>query len=211
MANDLRDIELDEIYDFVENGIPGDKTSDVMLYMLEMEKVRGMMLRLDKYASKDAVINHLMKIDGYSRYFATKLYNQAVEYFYCDTTISKSAWRNVIADKMEKVITFAIRTMKDTTDASKVGKMLFDLGKLRQLDQPDIDDFPEGLFDRPFKLYTLDPEKAGIEKADRRELSAFINELPEISELHKDILKREANILPQKIFLDKYEDPRHEE
>lgn len=211
MANDLRDIELDEIYDFMENGIPGDSNSEIMEYMLEMDKVRGMFLRIDKYASKDAIINHLQTVDKYSRAFASKLYNQTMEYFYCDTTISKAAWRNVYAEKMEKVINFAIHNMKDTTDASKVSKMIFELGKLRQLDEPDIDDLPEGLFDRPFKLYTLDPEKAGIDKADRRELATFIDKLPELSELHKDLLKQEAGIFPHKIFLDEHEDPRHEE
>lgn len=211
MANDLRDIELDEIYDFIENGVPTDDKSETMVYMLEMDKVRGMALRIDKFASKDAIVNHLIKVDKYSRYFATKLYNNTMEYFYCDTTISKSAWRNIYAEKMEKVINFSIRVMKDTSDASKIGKMIAELGKMRQLDQPDMDDFPSELFDRPFKLYTLDPEMAGIPKADRRELSAFIDKLPELTELEKDTIRREAGILPLKVFLDNDEDPRYEE
>lgn len=211
MANDMRDIELDEIYDFVENGIPSENKSDTMLYMLEMDKVRGMFLRIDKFASKDAILNHLTKIDGYSRYFATKLYNNAIEYFYCDTTISKAAWRNVYAEKMEKTINFAIATMKDTSDAAKVGKMIAELGKLRQLDQPDLDDFPSELFDKPFKLYTLDPEMAGIPKADRRGVADFIDGLPELTELQRETIKREAGVLPLKVFLENQEDPRYEE
>ena len=211
MPKDLRDIELDEIYDFVENGVPSEATSDTMTYMLEMEKVRGMYLRLKDFPSKEHIINHLIKVDEYSRYFATKLYNQAMEYFYCDVTISKAAWRNIYAEKMEKVIAFAIQTMKDTSDAAKVGKMIADLGKLRNLDQPDMEDLPEGLFTRPFKLYTMNPEDVGIAKADRREIAAFIDGLPELTELERDIIKREAGALPVKVFLDKEEDPRYEE
>jgi hypothetical protein len=119
MANDLRDIELDEIYDFIENGIPTDDKSETMIYMLEMDKVRGMALRIDKYASKDAIVNHLIKVDKYSRYFATKLYNNTMEYFYCDTTISKTAWRNIYAEKMEKVINFSIHVMKDASETAR--------------------------------------------------------------------------------------------
>lgn len=211
MVNDLRDISLDEIYDFIENGIASEENSDIMEYMLLMEKVRGMMLRIDKYPSKNAVINHLTKINKFSPPFARKIYNQAIEYFYSDTTISKAAWRNVYAEQMEKVVSFAIGAMKDTSDASKVAKMIFEMGKLRQLDQPDIEDFPEGLFDRPFKLYTMDPEKVGIPKADRREIAAFIDRLAELTELEKDILKREAGELPFKAFLEPYEDPRNNE
>src|SRR5690606_26769527 len=121
-------------------------------YMLEMDKVRGMTLRIDKYASKEAIINHLVKVDKYSRYYATKLYNQAMEYFYCDSTISKTAWRNIYADKMEKVINFAIAVMKDTSDAAKVNRMIFEMGRLRQLDQLDKEELPDSLFDRPFKI-----------------------------------------------------------
>jgi len=211
MANDLRDISLEEIYDFIENGIPSEQTSDTMRYMLEMDKVRGMCLRIDKYASKDAVINHLVKVDGYKRHFASKLYNNTIEYFYCDTTISKAAWRNVYAEKMEKTINFAIATMKDTSDASKVGKMIAELGKLRQLDQPDLEDLPSELFDRPFKLYTMNPEDVGIPTANRREIASFIDGLPELTELERDLIKREAGVLPMKVFLEKDEDPRYEE
>ena len=211
MANDLRDIELDEIFDFIENGIPSEDKSDTMAYMLEMDKVLGMYRRLKQFPSKDHIVSHLMKVDGYSRYFANKLYNQTMEYFHCDEIISKNAWRNIYAEKMEKVVAFAIQTMKDASDASKVAKMIADLGKLRQLDQPDMEDLPSELFDRPFKLYTMEPEDVGIPKANRREISKFIDGLPELTELERELIKREAGVLPNKVFLDKVEDPRYEE
>lgn len=210
MPIDLRDISLDEIYDFIENGIP-EQQPDIVKYMVEMEKVRGMTLRIDKYASKDAIVNHLVKVDGYKKDIALNLYYQTLEYFYADSTISKQAWRNIYAEKMEKVVNFAIGTMKDTSDAAKVNRMILEMGRLRQLDQPDLEDLPEGLFDKPFKLYTLDPEMVGIPKADRREVAAFIDELPDLSELQKEILKREAGELPFRAFLEPHEDPRNNE
>lgn len=211
MVNDLQDISLDQIYDFIENRdttAEGAKSSPVMVYMLEMEKVRGMALRIDRFASKDAIVNHLMKVDKYSRYFASKLYNQAMEYFYCDNEVSKTAWRNIYAEKMEKVINFAIATMKDASDASKVSKMIADLGKLRGLDQPDPEEFPDGMFDRPFKIYSTDPEFLGMPKIDRRKLSDFIDGLPEMSDAEKIAIKREAQILPVKFLLPDDENPR---
>lgn len=211
MVNDLQDISLDQIYDFIENGNKtpeGSPPSPVMVYMLEMEKVRGMALRIDKYASKDAIVNHLMKVDRYSRYFANKLYNQAMEYFYCDNEISKAAWRNIYAEKMEKVINFAIAVMKDASDASKVSKMISETAKVRGLDLPDAEDFPEGMFDRPFKIYSTDAEFLGLPKIDRRALSEFIDALPELSENEKIAIKREAQVLPVKFLPDDDEDVR---
>ena len=210
MAIELYDISLEEIYDFIENGAmpKNGNPSPIMLYMLEMEKVRGMALRIDRYASKDAIVSHLMKVDGYSKHLADKLYNQTMEYFYCDTTISKAAWRNIYAEKMEKVVNFAIAVMKDASDASKVSKMIFEMGRLRQLDQPDKEEFPDALFARPFKIYTTDPEMIGLPTVDRRKLAQFIDKLPELSEVQKEQIKREAQILPIKVFLEAHEDTR---
>lgn len=210
MENSLQDISLDEIYDFIETGDRDKADPSVIEYLEYMDKVRAMCLRIDKYGSKDAVVNHLVKVDNLSRYLANKLYNQTLEYFYCETDISKAAWRNIYAEKMEKVVNFAIAKMKDTSDAAKVVKMIFEMGKLRRLDQEDKEEFPMELFAKPFKLYTIDPEAVGIPKADRREIAQFIDSLTELNELQKESIKREAGELPFKLFLDKEEDPRHE-
>lgn len=206
----LQDIELDQIYDFIENGISEESKipKEIADYLEMMDKVRGMHLRIDKYASKDAIVNHLIKVDGLSRYLASKLYDQTVEYFYCDNRVSKSAWRNVYAELLMKVIVFAIEKAKDTADAAKIGRMILDLGKLRQLDQPDKEDLPVELFQRPFKLYTTDAEALGMGKVDRAKLAEFIDSFDELSEAEKIQIKREAQILPVKVFLDAEEDPR---
>jgi hypothetical protein len=206
----LEDIDLQQIYDFIENGISENtKIPEAVANYLEMmDKVRGMHLRIDKYASKDAIVNHLIKVEGLSRYMANKLYDQTIEYFYCETRISKNAWRNVYAELMMKVIVFAIEKAKDASDAAKIGKMIVDLGKLRQLDQPDKEELPAELFQRPFKLYTTDAEALGMGKVNRAQLAEFIDSLEELSEAEKIQIKREAQILPVKVFLDEEEDPR---
>lgn len=209
MAINLReDIELDELYDFIENGTANESNTDIMQYLVELDKVRGMYLRIDRFASKDAIVNHLQKVDGYSRYLANKLFNQAMEYFYCDTTISKAAWRNIYAEKMEKVINFAIATMQDTSDAAKVSKMILEMAKVRQLDQPDKEELPMELFTRPFKIYSSDAEFLGLPEVNRLELSEFIDKLPDLSDAQKELIKRESQILPVKVFLDEHENPR---
>lgn len=206
----LKDIDLDNIYEFIENGITEETKipKDIADYLEMMDKVRGMHLRIDKYASKDAIVNHLIKVDGLSRYMATKLYDQTIEYFYCDTRISKEAWRNVLAEMMQKIIVFAIEKAKDVSDAAKIGKMIADMAKLRQLDQPDKDELPFELFQRPFKLYMTDAKALGMPDADRIKLAEFIDSLEDLSEAQKIQIKREAQILPVKVFLDETEDPR---
>lgn len=207
-VSDLKDIDLDYIYEFMEGGISDEMPQEVADYLEMMDKVRGMRLRIDKWASKDAIVNHLIKIDGLSYYLANKLYNQTVEFFYCDSSISKQAWRNVYAEQMEKVIAFAISMMKDASDAAKVGRMILDMAKIRQLDQPDVEELPQELFERPFKLYTTNPEDLGLPGIDRRKLAQFIDNMEDLSEVEKDIIRREARILPLKVFPTDEENPR---
>lgn len=206
--NDIQDIDLDQIYDFIENGVREDAPPEIVEYLEAMDKVRGMFLRIDKWASKDAIVNHLIKIDNLSRYQADKLYNQTLEYFYADNTISKAAWRNIYAEQMQKVVTFAIATMENASDASKVAKMILEMGKMRQLDVPDIEELPKELFERPFKLYNMNPEDLGLPTINRTKLAQFIDNMEDLSEAEKEIIKREARILPLKVFPIDEENPR---
>lgn len=206
-TNSLADISLDQIEDFVENGIVGEENSEIVSYMLEMDKVRGMHLRIKEFGSKEAIMRHLMKVDGLSRYQANKLYTQAIEYFYCDTTISKAAWRNVYAEKMEATVNFAIAAMKDTADAAKVNKMILEMAKVRQLDQPDKEEVPDQ--EVPWKMYSQKPEDVGLPKIDRRIIARMIDEkMPELSDRDRIMLKEEAGILPLNAWRLESEDPR---
>lgn len=208
MINTIQDIELDQIYDFIENGVREDAPSEIVDYLEAMDKVRGMFLRIDKWASKDAIVNHLIKIDGLSRYQADKLYNQTLEYFYSDNTISKAAWRNIYAEQMQKVISFAIATMENASDAAKVVKMILEMGKMRQLDEPDKEEMPLELFERPFKMYFMNPEDLGLPTINRKKLGQFIDSMEDLSEAEREIIKREARVLPLKVFPSDEENPR---
>ena len=89
---------------------------EVLAYALELEKVHGMHLRIKDYGSRDAIINHLTKFNGYSNYLAAKLHDEMLEYFYGDRTISKNAHRYRLADLMEKGINTALVLAKDAKE-----------------------------------------------------------------------------------------------
>jgi len=205
---DIQDIDLEVIYDFIENGKPDNAPKGVAEYLVALDLVRGMYLRFDRFGSKDAIINHLRSVEGYSYYMANKLYNQAMEYFYCDSEISKASWRNIIAQKMEKAISIGLMMAENVGDIAKVNKMMAEMAKVLGLDQPDKEELPMEVFTRPFKMYSVDAEFLGLPPANRRELAQFVDELPDLSESVKVMLKREAMILPVKAFLDDAENPR---
>jgi hypothetical protein len=204
----IDDVDIHDIYDFMENGTPANAPAHIVKYLDLLDKARGMHLRIDQFGSSEAIIKHLMVSDNLSRYKAKQLYNEALEYFYCDNTISKTAYRNIYADKIDKMINFSMQIAKDVSDAGKVVKMIVDAAKVRALDEPDKEELPDELFKQPIKLYTADAKSLGMPETNRNQLKAFIENMPELTEKEKQRLLQEADITPFKIFPNEQEDPR---
>lgn len=204
----LEDISLDILYDFIENGNPDKADPAIVEYLEVLDKVRGMRLRFSNFPSKDHIIKHLMKVDGYTRYLATQFYNDATQYFYCDTKITKEAYINMYAEDQEKDIALARALAKDVSDLAKISKMRMDLANLRQLHVADKEELPEEWFAKPWKLYAMDAEFLGLPTVNRHKLAEQIDNLPELSEKEREMIKREAAVLPVKIFVDGSEDAR---
>lgn len=205
---DIEDISIEEIYEWQERGLSSEVLPEnIANYFDAMDKVRGMKLRFDKWGSKDAIIDYLVNVEGFSRYLAMKLHDQAVEFFYCETQVSKEAWYNLLLDKMEKNLHFAILRSKDTSDAAKIQKMIEQMANIIKDMFPDKDHEDDG-FRRPVKLYTMSAEEAGLPSVDRKALNAMIDNYPEIPEVVKTKIKEEALVLPLKIFADT--DPREQ-
>lgn len=205
-------IDLKDIYDFMETGNPNNAPAHIVAYLDLLDMVRAMFLRIDKFGSKEAIIKHLMVSPTYklTRYKAAQVCDEAQEYFYRDSKISKDAWRNIYADKMEKMINFAMQTVKDVSDAQKVIKMLADASVLRRVNEKDEEELPKEAFQAPFVVYTWDTEALDMPKVNRQKLSEMIDKFPELTEKEKIRIKQESLIpgFPLKIFQNEQEDPR---
>lgn len=208
MKISLDQVDIKDIYDFMERGDVNNAPIHIVEYLELLDKVRGMMLRIDNFGSKEAVVKHLILVDKLSRYKANQVYDEAIEYFYSDSKISKQAWRTLYADKADKALNFAMLQMRDVSDASKVAKMSQEIAILRGVNEPDKEELPEELFQRPFVVYSTDSETLGLPKANRTVLAEFIDSLPELTEKERIRIKREAEILPIKVFENEQEDPR---
>ncbi|OJX55550.1 MAG: hypothetical protein BGO88_04870 [Flavobacterium sp. 38-13] len=201
-------IDLSDIYEFIEKGSLSDAPEGIAEYLVLLDKIRGMAMRIDQFGSKEAIVKHLILVDKLSRYKASKVYDEAMEYFYVDSTISKKAWINIYAEKMDKMINFSMQTVKDVNDASKVVKMLVDVANHREVHTPDKEELPEELFRAPFIVYSADAEFLGLPKINRQRLSEMIDSFPELTEKEKMHIKREALVLPLKVFPDEQENAR---
>lgn len=208
MAMNIDNIDLQDIYEFMERGNPKNAPQHIVDYLELLDKVRGMIIRIDQYGSKDIVVKHLMVTNGLSRYKASQVYDEAVEYFYVSQRVSKSAWKNVYADKMDKMINVSMQLVRTVDDARKVVQMLKDVGDMREVHIEDKENLPEELFKAPIVVYTLDPEELGLPKANRQRLAEIIDQIPELTEKERIRIKQEAQALPIKVFPDEQENPR---
>lgn len=204
----IEDIDIHDIYEFMEHGNKANAPAHIVKYLDLLDRVRGMYQRIDKYGNPEVIIKDLMVTENLSRYKASQVYQEALEYFFCDNAISKKAWKNIYADKIDKMINFSMLTVKDVADAAKVVKMIVDAAGVREVHEPDKEELPEDLFKAPLKVYTADAESLGMPKVNRTQLKEFIEGLPELTEKEKMRLLQEADIQPFKIFPNEQEDPR---
>jgi hypothetical protein len=208
MALTIENIALSDIYAFMESGNPKDAPEAVVQYLELLDKVRAMFLRIDAFGSKEAIVKHLIAVEKFSRYKASQICDDAQEYFYCDSNISKSAWRNIYADKIDKMINISMQHIKDVSDAQKVVKMLIDASVLRQVNVPDVEVIADEVFRKPVVIYSCDPKFLGLPEIDRNKLAKIIDELPELSEKERLQIRREARIDNLEIFPDEQKDAR---
>jgi CRISPR/Cas system CSM-associated protein Csm2 small subunit len=201
-------INIKDIYEFMESGNPANAPAHIVEYLELLDKVRGMFLRIDKFGNRDMIIKHLMTAEKLSRFKAAQVCDEAREYFYSETRISKQAWKNIYADKMEMMINFAMQTVKDVSDAQKVVKMLMDVAVIRGINEPDVEEIPAEVFQPPFVVYSCDAEFLGMPKVNRQKLGEMIDKFPELTEKEKIQIKREAMVLPIKLFPNEQEDAR---
>lgn len=206
---DVADIDLNTIYQFIDRGDRADVPKPIVAYMAYMEKVRCMDQRRESYGNRDMVVKHLIKVNGLSSYLANRIYDDAIEYFYSDRNISRDAHRNRLAEMMMKNISLATAAAKDAKDVIAINKSILDVAKVLKLDEPDPIKLDDTTPD-PWIIYSTDAEQLGLPKVNRSKLAKQIDAIPDISEKKREHIKREAGVLPVKIFVESIEDGRED-
>lgn len=195
----LDDYKFEQIIQFIETGAKGDLTEEMVKYIQLLEMIRGM---YDKYETVPAIVNFLQKPPfNLSEYVAKKRFNEAINLFYADNEIKKQTWRNVYASRLDRVADLALLAAKSVEDLKIHKEIIEAAARMRQLDKQDDKELPKELFEKPFKIYTLDPEKIGRKRADRNLLAQQIDSL-KVPEKYKERAKADALITDIEIFED---------
>ena len=139
-----------------------------------------------KYTSDKEIIRVLKLRDTeLSDYNSKKLINMALEFFNSDTELTKQAYRNIYADRIEKASLVVLQNATCSKDMEIYANMIIQAAALRQLDKEDAFELPEGLFDKRPIYYTDDPTKLGYDKANIQEVRALIDSYGDAHDLTK--------------------------
>ncbi|MQP63357.1 hypothetical protein GFJ99_11690 [Flavobacterium sp. LMO6] len=210
----INEVTLDDIYDFIQTGNPDNAPEHIVEYLELLTRVDGMIRRIDKFGSKNAVVKHIVLIEKLfgqklSYYKASKIYSEAIEYFFSDAEVSKKAWGNFYANIIDQEINFARQIKKDGQDSKRIVDMAKVAAEIRGVFEEDKEELPDELFRKPFVVYSTKAEELGLPKVDRNRLKEMIDsKIPDLSEKEKLRIYQEADIVQFEVFPDVEKDPR---
>ena len=188
---EMTDKMYDQLQVYVQNGTVSHMPENMVNYLSMLELVRSLHFRFE---SRDAIVKLLMQ-EPYSiaRTKAYEIYSDAINFFYLDIKITKEAWRNVYAEQLDRAAELVLKTATCSKDLEIYKNIKASAAQMRSLDKPDPQDIPAELFNKPNKIYVLDPELFGRPKANRKLLAEHIDNLA-IPETHKRRIKGDALI-----------------
>lgn len=210
----INEVTLDDIYDFIQTGNPDNAPEHIVEYLELLTRVDGMIRRIDKFGSKNAVVKHIVLVEKLfgqklSYYKASKIYSEAIEYFFSDAEVSKKAWGNFYANIIDQEINFARQIKKDGQDSKRIVDMAKVAAEIRGVFEEDKEELPDELFRKQFVVYSTKAEELGLPKVDRNRLKEIIDtKIPDLSEKEKLRIYQEADIVQFEVFPDVEKDPR---
>ena len=125
----------------------------------------------------------------------------AFTFFFLDDTVKKDTWRNMLFEKMLKLVDASILSAKSVEDYDRASKILERAYRIKRLDINEEEAIPEEAFTKPIKIFSLDTEEFADlpAPADRKLLAAYIDDM-NLEELQKVKLKQDAGIEPKQLF-----------
>ena len=200
MKDEIMGIELDLLREWVDNGRKDTLPEEMVEYLSQLEVVRG--FHLQNMTRSNIVRILTQEPYGLSKWEAQQRYNDAINFFYIQEDIKVEAWANVYAEKMEQMARALLQVMdmEDMRAYEQYRKYLESAMEMRAKYAKE-EGLPEEVYKKPFKVYTLDITELGIPAPDRSQLMRDIDSFA-IEEEDKIRVKREAGVLPPKIYED---------
>lgn len=201
LSKQLEKIIEGEHYSLLEQWIEDEETilpEGMDDYVKQLEYARGFLY--SGSTPNGAARKLILHYPDLSLKQAKSRVKDAVYHFYIDGDLKAEAYRHLLFEKQMQLAELTLRTAKTRADLDIVSKMYERAGKAKQLHLPDKEEFPEGMFEQKWKIYSLDTSDVGLpEMADRNQLGAMIDSF-NIAEAEKIRLKQDAGVEPRELL-----------
>ncbi len=179
--------EYEQLQGLIERGETKNLPEKVVNFYEQIDFIRCM---YNKYESKSFIINAVVtQFPLLSKYQATQLYYETLNFFNLDNQVKVEAWANIYADRLDNMA----RICYELNDFETARRLTMDAAQLRGVGKDKPNQIPEELLDRRPIFQTTRIEELGLKKENRNELAAWIDNL-DITERQKTRVKRDAMI-----------------
>jgi len=167
----------------IENG-KGELPDHLQKYYEVLDFIRTL---YNKMNTRNYIVSMVrMKWKEISYSLAVKLYYESLNFFNMDNGVKKEAWANIYADQLDMISNLAL----ENNNLDIAGKYKVEAAKMRGVGRDEPPQIPFELLDRRPIFQTMNINQLGLQPANRRELSTFIDNL-DISEHEKNKVKRD--------------------
>ncbi len=195
---EVMDITAEQIREMAATMDCKSLPPEIIEYLGLMEKARDWHYQMKSrlYVVKQLKLAHYAKNgEELSDYLARQVYDNAMNYYYADRKIRKESWRNMLAEKY--LLSAQLCFDKDDLDGQR--KFLEAVERVMRLNEKDDGSVDPKLLDKRTFVYVVSGKELGVPEVDRKELAKLIDGY-DIRESLKVRVKREAGVLPRKLF-----------
>lgn len=179
--------EYEQLQSLIEKGEVKNLPEKVVAYYEQIDFIRCL---YNKYESKSFIINAVtVQWPKLSKYQATNLYYECLNFFNLDNKVKVEAWANIYADRLDNMA----RICYELNDFETARRLTMDAAGLRGVGKEKPPQVPDELLDRRPVFYTIRLKDIGLPEANRNELAALIDGL-DIPERERSRIRKEALI-----------------
>jgi hypothetical protein len=185
----IDELDISEIETFIQRGEFNTLPEHMAVYLKWMEIAHDWYY---KFKSRTWVIRYLVSNckneneDSISYYFAEKIFNDMMVFFYPDKNFRRNSWLRYLAERIEMGAALAW----EDNDFETFGKNMERAAKVLQMITVEKGETDPRLLDRRPRFFVTDAKALGIPAVDRYALARQIDEM-DISEKEKLEAKRD--------------------
>jgi hypothetical protein len=162
------------IENYINTGCKTKLSNNEALYIEILTMINTLNRRFGKRKTIKFLTSHPF---NYGQTSARNMFDESINMFYADRNLDRVAMRNLKAEQIENAAQVLLTHARTSKDFDVYKNMQLAAADLRGLNDNIPTPPPKELYNRPIKVYTLDPELIGIGAISRQDVASQIDNL----------------------------------